>query len=160
MTLIQVKDGNRLLQFDGRLIGTSTSWRRGSYRWVEFKLYKTHEEGRYILSRVGMSLLYHLHECAVVERNNLKEAPRSTLDRDARPCEDCRPDQLEVPIVCPEKPRYWAQVCDTPDAVIKALYKEDENGNTYLTFVAQRLLENAADLDTEIEGIYRIETIH
>lgn len=159
MTLIQVKDGNRLLQFDGRLIGDSTSWRRGSYRWVEFKLYKTAEEGRYILSRVGMSLLYHLQECPVVERNNLREAPRSTLDRDARGCEDCQPHLFNIPIVCPEKPRHWAQVCDTPEAVVKALYKEDENGNTYLTFVAQRLLEKASDLDDEIESVYRVETI-
>lgn len=158
--MIQVKDGNRLLQFDGRLIGDSTSWRRGSHRWVEFKLYKTNEEGRYILSRVGMSLLYHLQECEVVERNNLKDAPKSELDRDARACPECRPDMFNIPIVCPEKPRFWAQVCDTPQAVVEALMKYDEAGNRYLTFVAQRLLERASDADEELDAIYRVETIH
>jgi len=157
--MIQVKDGNRLLQFDGRMIGTSSSWRRGSYRWVEFRLYKTDEEGRYILARVGLSLLYHMRECDVVARNNLKDAPRSELSQDARPCDECRPDEFSMPIICPEKPRYWAQVCDTPQAVIDALQKYDESGNRYLTFVAQRLLEDASDEDPELESLYRVETI-
>lgn len=158
--MIQIKDGSRILEFDGAMIGDSTSWRRGSYRWVEFKLYKTREEGRYIISRVGMSLLYHMNTCPVVARNNLRDAPRSALDRDAKACPECHPDQFNVPVICPERPRYWAQVCDTPQAVIEALMKYDEAGNRYLTFVAQRLLESASDIDPELDAMYRVETIH
>lgn len=158
--MIQVKDGPRILQFEGRLIGDSTSWRPGSFRWVEFRLYRTQEEGRYVLARVGLSLLYHLPECDVVERNNLKEVPRSELTRDSRACPECLPDSINLPIVCPERPRNWAQVCDTPEAVIEALTKYDDAGNRYLTFVAQRLLDNASDHDDELGNVYRIETIH
>ena len=50
--MFEVKDGSRILQFSGRLLGESSSKRGDSTRWIEFKLYKT-ENGKYILSRVG-----------------------------------------------------------------------------------------------------------
>lgn len=158
--MIQVKDGSRILQFEGRLIGSSSSYRRGSQRWVEFKLYKTDESGVYVLSRIGVSMLYHHPECEVVSRNNLREAPASALEDGAVPCPDCRPDLVSnFPIVCPERPRHWAQVCETPNAVMDALMKYDDSGSRYLTYVAQRLLEDASDVDDEISAVYRVETI-
>jgi hypothetical protein len=156
--MIQVRDGSRILQFEGRLIAQSSSWRRGSYRWVEFHLYRV-TSGVYVLARVGMSLLYHVPECDVVYRNNLKPAPRADLDRDARPCDRCMPDRARTDTICPEKPRYWAQVCETPEAVLDALYKFDDAGSKYLTLVAQRLLDEASDEDESISQVYRIETI-
>lgn len=157
--MLQVREGNRILQFDGKLIGHSTSWRRGSYRWVEFNLYRT-QAGTYVLARVGMSLLYHRPDCEVVHRNNLKPVPSSELDRDSKACSICRPTPTSrESIICPEKPRYWAQVCETPGAVVDALHKEDDAGSRYLTLVSQRLLEEASDEDTSIEQAYRIETI-
>lgn len=156
---IQVKDGTRLLEFEGRLIANSTSWRRGADRWVEFTLYRTNS-GKYIISRMGMSLLYHDPGCEVVSRNNLREEPLSTLDRDAVPCDICRPTgNGNFPIICPEKPRHWAQVCESADAVVEALQKYDDNGSRYLTYVAKRLLEAASEEDVEIDAAYRIETI-
>jgi len=157
--VIEVKNGNRVLQFEGDLIGRSSSRRNDSIRWVEFKLYRTRGEGRYVLTRVGMSLLYHLPSCSVVKRNNLHEAPRARLDHAAVECDECRPDEINLPIVCPERPRYWAQVCDTPAAVIDALTKSDDSGNRYLTFVAQRLLEQAAEVDSDIYSTYSVETV-
>ena len=47
--MIEVKDGSRVYQFEGRLIANSTSWRRGADRWVEFTLYRT-DGGKYIIS--------------------------------------------------------------------------------------------------------------
>lgn len=157
--MIQVKDGSRTLQFDGQLIGESSSRHRDSSRWVEFSLYRTEESGIYVLSRVGISLIYHYPECEVVERNKLRDAPASELRPDAVPCRLCRPDMVNFPIVAPEKPRYWAQVCNTADAVVKALMKEDDNGSLYLTFVAQRLLEDASQHDEAIKEAYLVETI-
>jgi hypothetical protein len=155
----QVKDGSRILQFEGKLIGNSTSWRRGAHRWVEFNLYKTDETGVYILSRTGVSLLYHYPECEVVERNKLREEPTSELHKDAVPCPQCRPDQINMPIVCPERDRHWAQVCDDANAVLESLMKYDDAGSQYLTFVAKRLLEDASDVDPDIEAAYRVQTI-
>lgn len=153
----EVKDGSRTLQFEGRLLGESTSWRRGSTRWIEFKLYKT-ESGSYILSRVGASLVFHGAACPLVKRYSLVERSTDQLLDDAIPCEECEPN-LNLPVIFPEKYRNWAQVSEDPDAVLEALYKYDNGGARYLTNVAQRLLEQAAEVDEGIEAIYRVEMI-
>jgi hypothetical protein len=157
--MIRVKDGSRILQFEGQLLSHSTSWRDGSDRWVEFSLYRT-EAGSYVLSRIGQSLLYHLPQCKVVQRNSLHESPRSELSRGARPCELCRPDQQPTfPIICAERPRYHAQVCEGPAAVLDSLYRYDPAGSRYLTLVAARLLDDASELDEDISINYRVQTI-
>lgn len=155
--MYEVKDGARTLQFDGTLLGESTSWRRGSTRWIEFKLYKT-LSGSYVLSRIGVSLVYHGAGCPLVRRYNLTEAPVSDLRKGSTPCEQCEPD-ASVILIFPEKYRYWAQVSDEPEAVLEALYKYDDGGARYLTNVAQRLLESSSESDSGIESIYKIEVI-
>jgi hypothetical protein len=153
----EVKDGSRTLQFSGKLLAESSSWRRGSTRWIEFKLYKT-DNGAYILSRIGVSLIYHGAACPLVKRYGLIEAPASNLDKDALPCEECVPTRT-VAMIFPEKHRYWAQVSDEATPVLEALYKYDQGGARYLTKVAERLLEDASDIDRGIEKVYRIELI-
>lgn len=155
--MFEVRDGSRTLQFNGRLLGESSSWRRGSTRWIEFVLYQT-ENGSYILSRIGVSLLFHGSACPLVEDYNLVECSSEDLNDDAVPCDICDPIR-ELPIVFPEKYRYWAQVSEDPKPVLNALYKYDPNGARYLTNVAQRLLEQAAKNDKKIDSIYRIEMI-
>lgn len=155
--MYEVRDGSRTLQFNGALLGASSSHRRGSTRWIEFELYRT-ESGSYILSRVGVSLVFHGAACPLVKRYGLQELPSGELHTDALPCEDCYPTE-DAELVFPEKYRYWAQVSDDPSAVLDALYKYDDGGARYLTNVAQRLLEDAAAQDQKIDKIYRIETI-
>jgi hypothetical protein len=155
--MFEVKDGSRTLQFKGRLLAESSSWRRGSTRWIEFALYRT-ENGSYVLSRIGVSLIFHGAACPLITRYGLVEATPEELERDALPCEECRPNK-NVPLVFPEKYRYWAQVSEDPKPVLDALYKYDQNGARYLTNVAQRLLEEAAENDERIDSIYRIEMI-
>jgi len=155
--MLEVRDGSRTLQFEGALLGQSTSWRRGSTRWIEFKLYKT-ESGSYILSRIGVSLVYHGAACALVPTYNLKEIPFYEMNTDALPCERCNPDE-SAELIFPEKDRYWAQVSDNAGAVLEALYKYDEFGSRYLTSVAKRLMESAGKVDKNIFSIYKTETI-
>jgi hypothetical protein len=155
--MYEVKDGSRTLQFNGKLLGESSSWRRGSTRWIEFKLFKT-DNGSYILSRVGVSVTFHGAACPLVKRYALIEAGSDQLKEDAVPCEECYPSKT-LPIVFPEKDRTWAQVSEDPEPVLDALYKYDSGGARYLTNVAQRLLEQAAKVDEKIESIYRIEMI-
>jgi hypothetical protein len=153
----EVKDGSRTLQFSGKLLGESSSWRDGSLRWIEFKLYRT-ENGKYILSRVGVSLVFHSSTCALVKRYGLAEAQAPEIRKDASPCEECLPER-DLPILFPEKDRTWAQVSDDAEPVLDALYKYDQNGARYLTHVAKRLLEDAAELDDQIDNVYRVEII-
>jgi hypothetical protein len=155
--MFEVKDGQRTLQFNGTKLGKSTSWRPGSDRWIEFELYRT-ESGSYILSRIGVSLIYHAGNCPLVRKYGLHDQSSDELDDSWQPCAECRPT-LEAPMVFPEKQRYWAQVSNDPQAVLDALYKRDDSGARYLTRVAERLLETAADKDPEIDSIYRIELI-
>lgn len=155
--MIEVKDGARTLQFNGSLIGKSSSWHKNSTRWIEFELYKT-ESGSYVLSRVGVSLVYHGAVCPLVKKYGLFESQFAELEKNSIPCEECQPTK-EADLVFPEKHRYWAQVSEEPTAVLDALYKYDNGGARYLTNVAQRLLEDASRKDSQIESIYKIEVI-
>lgn len=155
--MYEVRDGARTLTFEGALLGESSSYRRGSTRWIEFELYKT-ESGSYVLSRVGVSLVFHSGACELVNKYGLHDASVADLSEDATPCEQCSPT-FEAQLVFPEKYRYWAQVSDDPQAVLDALYKYDEGGARYLTWVARRVLEEAADNDPEIDSVYRVEHI-
>jgi len=156
--MFEVKDGSRTLQFSGTLLGESSSRRHDSLRWIEFRLYKT-ENGSYILSRIGVSVVYHAATCTLVKRYGLSEAEPQELKDEATPCEECFPDR-RMPIIFPEQDRTWAQVSEDPEPVLDALYKYDpEGGARYLTKVAQRLLEQAAEKDVQIDRVYRVEQI-
>ncbi len=155
--MYEVRDGARTLQFSGQLLAKSSSRKKDSIRWIEFELYKT-DSGSYILSRVGVSMVFHGAACALVKRYGLQEAPILDLDINSLPCEECEPDESAV-LVFPEKYRYWAQVSEEPSAVLDALYKYDNGGARYLTNVAQRLLEEASVKDPKIAKAYRFEII-
>lgn len=155
--MYEVKDGARTLQFSGKLLAKSSSWRRGSTRWIEFGLYKT-ESGSYILSRIGVSIVFHGAACPLVKKYGLSEAIYDSLRKDALPCLECMPSET-VDLVFPEKDRHWAQVSEEAVAVLDALYKYDDGGARYLTNVAQRLLEDASKIDADIASIYEIEII-
>lgn len=155
--MFEVKDGARTLQFNGKLLGKSSSKRNDSTRWIEFELYKT-DSGSYILSRIGVSLVFHGAACPLVRRYSLIESEFSALGENALPCEDCQPSE-EAELIFPEKYRYWAQVSEEPTSVLDALYKYDDGGARYLTNVAQRLLEDASKADSKIAEIYRYEII-
>lgn len=155
--MLKVRDGDRTLQFNGTLLAKSTSRKKDSFRWIEFELYRT-ESGSYILSRVGVSLVFHGAACSLVRKYGLQEKSSHTLEHDAIPCEECQPS-ADLDLVFPEKYRYWAQVSDRADAVLEALYKYDDNGARYLTSVAERLLQHASLVDLEIADVYTVEIV-
>jgi hypothetical protein len=145
-----INSRNKIIKFDGKLIASSSSRRKDSNRWVEFDLYQT-SGGAYILSRIGKSNIFHDPSCAVVERNRIK---LGTISSTSVPCEECKPTaDLETPYV--EEYRYWAQVSETPEAVIDSLYRRDDLGICYLTGVAARLLEAAGKVNTQFSKNYK-----
>jgi len=155
--MYEVKDGTRTLRFSGELLGESSSHRFGSGRWIEFRLYRT-DKGTYILSRVGVSNIFHSSTCPLVSRYGLHEMDVERLPPGAVPCEDCTPGRTN-PLVFPEQYRYWTLVSEDPEAIINALYKPDDSGARYLTNVARRVLDQAAEMDPDIDQAYRIEFI-
>jgi hypothetical protein len=158
--MLRVKDGQRILQFDGELIGTSTSRRADAHRWIEFTLYKTDEDHQYILSRVGFSKIYHLPDCEIAEKSRLDESARSEVESDDSPCKVCNPHMSNFPFVSFEREKHWARVYKTPEGVIEGLMKEDpKSHNRYMTAVARRLLEDAGVVDDGIYEAQNIETV-
>lgn len=156
--MYEVKNGARILRFEGEVLATSSSKRPGSPRWIEFSLFRT-DKGSYVLSRVGVSHVYHSSVCPLVGRYGLHEASVDDLPPIAVPCEECDPDYSD-PIIFPETFRHWTLVTEDPETVLEALYKPDTRTNTkYLTRVAERLLEDASRVDAAIDQAYRIEYI-
>lgn len=156
--MLLVKDGDKTLQFNGTLLAKSTSERKGAQRWIEFELYRT-DSGSFILSRVGVSLIFHGAACPMVVKYRLTESPNYDLDSRAVPCEECEPG-FDVDLVFPEKYRHWAMVTEDPEEVLDALHKYDRDTDSYyLTSVAKRLLEKAAEVDLEIKEVYTVEII-
>lgn len=154
----QVRDGKRVLQFDGELLSESSSRQPGNYRWVEFQLFRT-KTGNYVLGRIGQTRLYHALDCAIVRRNNLKPSGVEELTPDHIACEECDPDNYAEEYAI-EQPRFFALVAEDPEGVLDALYKYDGAGARYLTNVAERLLEDAIDKDARLEKAYSTETIY
>ncbi len=156
--MYEVRDGNRVLRFDGELLSESSSRRPDNDRWVEFQLYRT-KSGSYVLGRIGQSLLFHALDCPVVERNRLKPSGVEFLNDEHIGCTQCDPDDYAEEVAI-EKPRYFALVSESPEAILEALYKYDQAGARYLTHVAQRLIEDACGLDSRLEKAYRVEYIY
>lgn len=156
--MITVHDNERTLSFNGKRLAFSSSETPDSVRWIEFEIYRA-DSGAYIVSRVGVSLVYHMPTCELAEKYGLEEwDPEEQLTEDSYPCDICRPS-ASAPYVCPETTRYWARVCESAEGVVRTLYKTDQRGVRYITNVAARLLENAASADDGIARAYYDERV-
>lgn len=162
-----IEDGPRILRFTGRELGFSSSKRPGVDRWIEFTLFQTipapdsSEPRKYVLSRVGVSNVYHHPSCETARRAGLREIARAKLSGaelvEIAPCQRCRPDRdLDFPLVCLEEDKTWARVFRAPEEVLRALTKTDEQGNQYLTRVARVLLNRAAEREPELRGVLSV----
>ena len=163
---IEVRDDQRILRFEGEELGYSSSRRDDSARWIEFTLYKTNGDGQYVLSRIGVSRVYHTPDCRFSRRGHIEPVTADNLEPDAVPChlvpsviDGCRPDEEDFPLVCPEEDKTWARVFKTPEALLSGLMKHDRNGNFYLTGVARRLLAAAGEKDPAVAGAHQVQTI-
>lgn len=159
--MFQVKDGDRVLQFDGELLAHSSSQRIDSERWVEFDLYCT-QKGNYVVSRVAYSVVFHVTGCTVLRPGRHLAAQAATLTALSRPCGLCKPkmsvDQAHE-MIYPERAIYWAHVCDNAAGVLAALSKDDSDGGRYFTHVARELIRIAALKDLDLGAAYYVEHV-
>lgn len=155
----KVLDNSRTLQFEGVHLSHSSSRRPDSPRWIEFDLYRT-ESGQYVLSRVGISMIYHMRFCRLVEQYGLHAAPAAILTEESVPCEKCTPKFLaDNEQIYPETDRPWAQVCPSVDSVLRAVQRRDEQGSWFYTRVARFLLEEASQHDAAIDQQYHNQVV-
>lgn len=145
--LFTVRDRNRVLEFDGELLGESSSRSEGSLRWVEFRIYRTfgHE---YVLSRIGRSLIYHSLECELLQVNAIP--PIALPDDEAVACPVCQPNTINPQPYRPETPRFFARVYESPERLVSDLYRTGQDSTRYLTRVARAVLESAGRADTRL----------
>lgn len=159
--MMQVKDRDKIIQFDGELLGHSTSFHKEKPRWAEFAIYRT-VSGNYVVSRIGFSHVYHRPGCSFVRKKNQSPAMAAMLDTDSVPCVECVPEvTTDDAKVWPEVPIYWATVCSTADSVVESLAKYDQiTGARYWTNTVRDVLAQASTRDDDIKTAYMVESIY
>ena len=160
----QVRDGIKLLRFNGVLLGHVSS-QNDQPRWTEMSVYKTsplteHPDGMYVLEKVGRSVLTHAPGCGDIIGN----IPRFQA---AHPGDDpdigyeyhhCVPEEYDFPSLLVEEDRYWATQCATSDAVVEALYRR-RGDSRHLPRISLDLLEQVERADPAFGNMWRVEFI-
>lgn len=152
----QVRDGNRLLTFDGKLLASISSRESAEKdRWTEMRVFQT-VGGSYILEKVGRSTRLHMPGCGDI----LKDLP---LFQQAHPgedpdagyswCDRCCPsdgEEYDFPSLLAEEDRYWATISTEPDVIIDALWRKRE-GYRRLPRISVQLLTDLCLVDPAFE---------
>lgn len=158
----QVRDGNRLLTFDGKLLAAISSREPGKDRWTEMSVFQT-TGGSYILEKVGASIRLHMPGCSEIIKDLplfQQEHPGEDPEVGFSWCELCSPpigEEYDFPSLLVEENRYWATVSDDPKVIIDALYRKRE-GYTRLPRISVKLLEDLEQVDPAYK-IWRTEKV-
>ena len=158
----QVRDGHRLLTFDGHRLATISSRDGEKDRWTEMSVYKT-AGGSYILEKVGRSVRLHMPGCGDI----LKDLP---LFQQAHPgedpeygyswCERCSPpigEEYDFTTLLVEEDRYWATISTDPEVIIEALWRKRE-GYRRLPYISVQLLTELSKVDPAFDS-WRTEKV-
>lgn len=157
----EVRDGARVIRFNGDLLAEASSERASSPRWTDKALYRT-DAGTYVLAQVGRTRVIHQPGCPKADRGlnrfvdeygeNIEPSePRWTFH-------DCVPQEYDLDAVLVERTRYGAFILDSPEAVVDNLYKRT-TGVRFLPRLSTDLLDAASKKDPKIEAVFRSELI-
>lgn len=157
----RVRDGGRLVSFEGYKLSEATSERDDSTRWTEIEIYRT-EDGRYVAHRVGVTTLVHNMDCRVIISKKLPRTweikPDEFQLKDRVPCDVCRPDielamKTDPASLVAETDRHWVSISETANAMIESLYTSRQ-GSRSLSSIASNAIMQAAGRDPEIAKAY------
>lgn len=158
----QVRDGSRLLTFEGDLLGCVSSRRDGAPRWTEMSIYKTHGTGSYVLEKVGLSVVTHVEGCPGIIDPPLprfqEEHPGADPD-DGFEYDDCVPEEYDFTKLLVERTRYWSTISDQPDKIVDALYRLRDGVRT-MPRISLALLEDVSKADPSFGEGWRVEVIY
>lgn len=158
----QVRDGNRLLTFDGELLASITSRGDGKDRWTEMRVYKT-QGGSYILEKVGRSIRLHMPGCVEIIKDLplfQQEHPGEDPEVGYSWCERCSPpigEEYDFTALLVEEDRFWATISTDPEVIIDALWRKRE-GYRRLPRISVELLTDLCRVDPAFE-IWRTERV-
>lgn len=146
-----VKDGNRIISFDGEKLAEVSSRWGDKIRWSEFALYKAVGD-QYVLSKIGRSILCHVDGCSVTKPGLPRfQTEHVGLDPDDDGFEycDCVPDEYDYTQLLVE--RSWMYACVSTDIkdIIHQLFRK-KDGSQLLTKIGLSLLEEAAKIDGHV----------
>ncbi len=152
----QVRDGNRLLTFDGELLASISSRESVSKdRWTDMSVYRT-TGGSYILEKVGRSVRLHMPGCSEII-NDLplfqQEHPGEDPEEGYSWCEACSPpigEEYDFPSLLVESNRYWATISTDPEVIIDALWRKRE-GYRRLPRISVQLLTDLCLVEPAFE---------
>lgn len=160
----QVRDGNRLLTFDGRLLASISSRESPDKdRWTQMSVYLT-QGGSYILEKVGRSVRLHIPGCG----DALKDLPLFQQEHPGDDPEDgyyswcnlCSPsigEEYDFTTLLVERDRFWATISTDPDVIIDALWRKRE-GYKRLPRISVQLLTDLCLVDPKFES-WRTEKV-
>lgn len=159
MTEYRIRDKRRSVKVHGEKIASSSSFVQGKSRWITFDLYRS-DSGAYVVHRVGKSKVFHTSDCENTAKNGLDPVRSSELDISWYPCLLCSPS-LDDGYIFPEKDRNFVITCDDARGVLEFLSRFDSRTQSvYYTDVSADLLDQAAEVDDEIDLEYYREEIH
>lgn len=160
MQTYQVRDGARLLTFEGDRLGYVSSKRPGNPRWTEMSVYRT-QGGQYILEKVGVSRVMHMSGCP----NIIQKIPRFQEAHPGADPEDndfqydsCVPDEYDFTKLLVEEDRFWATIAERPDKIVDALYRLRDGVRT-MPRISLNLLEEVSQSDPSFGTDWRIEKV-
>jgi hypothetical protein len=150
--LVRVQGDDQTYEFNGELIATATTHRPDKPRWLDMELWRvTDGTGRYVIGRIGKSLVYHKHDGPC---GRGVPTPAMELNFNAIPCADCGAPSLNIArsipgrLVMREAEHPSASVCQDAHEVLQALRLPDIGYSA----PAQRLLDTARLRDEKINA--------
>lgn len=152
----QVRDGDRLLTFDGRLLASVSSREGDKDRWTEMRVFQT-TGGSYILEKVGRSVRLHMPGCVDIIKDLplfQRTHPGQDPDFGFTWCEKCCPpvgEEYDFTSLLVEEDRYWATIATDPEVIIDALWRKRE-GYRRLPRISTRLLTALCEVDPSFES--------
>lgn len=153
----QVRDGQRLITFEGVLLGEVTSRRPGVARWTEMYAYRT-DGGAYVLEKVGLSTVCHMPGCVEMKPGLPRfqtEHPGEDPDHGFVFHEDCVPEEYDFTRLLVEQTRYWAKITKDPAEILAALERR-RDGVVTLPRIGSELLALVSAADPEFGDFWMV----
>jgi hypothetical protein len=164
--LVRLPSDDGILEFAGKSIGKVSTEQPGKLRWVEIAIHKVMDgTGRYVLSRVGRSVVYHRDDGPCHRGSRVLAV---TVSKELKPCPMCQPSPVNVIQMTPgstifvEADYHGAAICASAADLVSRLRLPDPLSSSgtaapgsirgAFSEPAQRLLIEARANDNEVNA--------
>jgi hypothetical protein len=157
MAHTELRSGDQILHFEGERLSLASSDNpsHDKPRWTEIAIYRT-DEGKYVVSKIGKSRVIHatLDCIALVHNEDELELVNASSPKFFR-CRECWRRGVINKQGYLEADHATAVMADLPQGAVGACYTRDRTlGLWSLTWLAQTALEDACDVDEDLDRAY------